>query len=86
MELAAISRKKQFSPNNTGNDNEIFRLTIEKLKFKGFSIKEFTEEEFVSNESVHQYYFGMYRDKQSVEKTLRNRKEDNTELGRVKDK
>lgn len=68
MELAAISRKKQFSPNNTGNDNEIFRLTIEKLKFKGFSIKEFTEEEFVSNESVHQYYFGMYRDKQSVEK------------------
>lgn len=68
MELAGISRSKEFSPNNTGNDSEIFHLTMEKLIAKGCQIKEYSEEEFITRDLTHRYYFGMYRDKRSVEK------------------
>ena len=47
MELVGISRSKQFSPNHTGNDTQIFHLTIEKLIAKGCKIREYSEEEFL---------------------------------------
>lgn len=68
MELVGISRSKQFSPNQTGNDTQIFHLTIEKLIAKGCKIREYSEDEFITKELPYQYYFGMYRDKRSVAK------------------
>jgi hypothetical protein len=67
IEFAGIKRSIQFSPNHTGNDGAIFKLTSQELNKLGCTVKEYTENEFLHMGDVEEdHVFTMARSKQAV--------------------
>ena len=68
LEIAGIRRGSQYSPNHVGNDAAIFNLTVEHLKKRGCSVKEYTESEFLHSGIKEDIIFDMVRDKHAIQK------------------
>ncbi len=66
IEIAGIRRDSQYSPNHVGNDAAIFNLTVDCLKKKGCSVKEYSEIEFLESEVKEEVIFDMVRDKDAI--------------------
>lgn len=64
--IAGIKRASRFSPNHIGNDAAIFDLTVGWLQEHGYTVREYTEEEFIRNGVVEKIVFNMSREEASV--------------------
>lgn len=65
--IAGIKRANRFSPNHIGNDAAIFDLTVRWLENHGYSVHEYTEEEFIRDGVKEKVIFNMSREETSVD-------------------
>ena len=56
---AGISRASRFSPNRECNDSAVFSLTVNYLEENGFSVRTYTEEEFIRSDGDERWIFHM---------------------------
>lgn len=64
--ISGIKRKTKYSPNHIGNDGLIFALTADHLRRLGYEVLEYTEEEFLLNDSPANCLFSMARDTNTI--------------------
>lgn len=64
--IIGIKRKTKFSPNHIGNDGMIFSMVADNLRTSGYEVKEYTEAEFLVNDTEGCYIFNMARDINSI--------------------
>lgn len=68
LQLAAIRRGNQYSPNHIGNDAAIFNLTIDYLREKNCEVTIYSEQEFQDAHPDNQIIFNMARDTRTISK------------------
>ena len=68
IRIAGVMRAGIFSPNHIGNDAEIFHLTAESLRKRGFIVNVYTEEQFRDAKIDEDVVMAMCREQESVEK------------------
>ncbi|MDP4269375.1 MAG: hypothetical protein Q8909_04530 [Bacteroidota bacterium] len=66
--IAAIKRRKEFSPNHVDNDAAIFALCVENLRTCGFQVNIYEEEEFLIADNGEQIVFHMARHHSTLQK------------------
>ena len=64
---AGISRASRFSPNRECNDSAVFSLTVNYLEENGFSVRTYTEEEFIRSDGDERWIFHMARGHEILE-------------------
>ena len=64
---AGISRASRFSPNRECNDSAVFSLTVNYLEENGFSVRTYTEEEFIRSDGDERWIFHMARGHETLE-------------------
>lgn len=68
LQLAAIRRGNQYSPNHIGNDAAIFNLTVDCLREKNCEIMAYSEQEFQDKHVDAPIIFNMARDTRTISK------------------
>ncbi len=64
--ITGIQRASLFSPNHIGNDAAIFTNTADYLKEKGYHVKTYTEQNFLSIKKNPEYVFAMLRNQNAI--------------------
>ncbi|MDR2692531.1 MAG: NTP transferase domain-containing protein [Dysgonamonadaceae bacterium] len=68
LQIAAIRRGSQYSPNHIGNDAAIFNLTIDCLQKKDCEVTTYSEREFQDADMDFPVIFNMARDTRTISK------------------
>jgi len=66
--IAGVRRHTLFSPNHIGNDAAIFSAVASLLNEAGFTVNQYTEHEFLSNQLSEKVIVTMLRNEQAVHK------------------
>lgn len=68
IKIAGVMRAGIFSPNHIGNDAEIFHLTAEALRKRGFIVNVYNEEQFCNSQIDEDVVMAMCRESDSIVK------------------
>lgn len=68
IKIAGIKRHTLFSPNHVGNDAAIFSAVSRLLVKEGYTVREYTEQEFLVDAVTEDVVFTMQRNEQAVNK------------------
>lgn len=65
-QIAGVKRHTLFSPNHIGNDAAIFTAVVNLLNESGFTVNQYTEQEFLTNHITGNTVFTMLRNEQAI--------------------
>ncbi len=68
LHIAGVMRLNVYSPNNIGNDGEIFKATVKALEKLGCRVRVYTETDFQSSEIQEEVVFSMGRQDKTIAK------------------
>src|SRR5574344_774419 len=68
LNVVAVSRGSEFSPNHINNDAAILTEVVNNLKKNGIKSRVISEKEFVAEEIECEFIFDMARDKSSLKR------------------